>query len=125
RDGTERVTEYLDRVVLEPNERLHALERVTEEEACPLDRAEEIRYGPERRAAHLLEQDRRTARREHALVNRRHLEVRVDFFPDPHQVAVRLEIGDAFLQTPVSHSLRDSASDERPLRPVPDLDRKS
>jgi hypothetical protein len=112
----QRVLRQRDRVVLQFDQPLDPLQRVAEEEAGAVQRAEQVGDRGEPRAAHPGEEQRRPARLEDAQVDGGHLQVRVDLVVDAQQVAVALEVLDAGAQARVSHPQRPSRTESTQAR---------
>ena len=85
------------------DQRAHAVERIAKDEAHALHRAEQVRREREPGAAHVLEEQRRTAEGEHASLDLRGLEERVDLFRHAAQVPSAVQVVDARAEGFVAH----------------------
>src|SRR5262249_28205515 len=77
--------------------------RIAKEKPRPLDGAEQVAHHRKSTAFDARVKNRRPARRINAPLNLRHLQARIDFRVQTHELLRALQIGDAFAATAVSH----------------------
>jgi hypothetical protein len=100
---TQRRFEDAHGVVLELNQRLHALECVPENEPRTRQCTEQVGDGRKRRALHTLEEERGPTRGVDPHVNGCHLEVRIHLLADAHQVTTLLQVLHTRCKAAVAH----------------------
>ena len=82
----------------------HALERVAKHEPSAFDRAEQVATHRETAALNTREQQRRAAGGVNATLDLGDFEPGIDFGIDSHEVAMALEIVDAFAERSIAHA---------------------
>ena len=81
----------------------HSVERVSEQESSPLDRAEQIREQREGTPFCSIEQQCRTAGLVDPTLNLGDFQVRIDFRIDANQLLRPFKVGDTFLKIAIAH----------------------